>query len=56
MPANCTYAFTHNPLAVATPNTMTVTAASATPGTYTINVTVSYGTFSVTTPATLTIV
>ena len=56
LPANCTYAFTSNPLAVGTPNTMTVTAAAAAAGTYTIDVTVSYGTFSVTTPATLTIV
>lgn len=55
MPANCTYAFTHNPYTVASPNTMTVTAASATPGTYTIDVIVTFGTFSVTTPATLTI-
>lgn len=55
LPADCTYAFTHNPLAVGTANTMTVTAASATPGSYPINVIVTYGSFSVSTPATLTI-
>lgn len=55
LPAACTYAFTHNPLAVGTANTMTVTAASAAAGAYTIDVIVTYGSFSVTTPATLTI-
>ena len=56
LPANCVYSFTTNPKSVASTNTMTVTATSAAAGTYTINVIVSYGTFSVTTPATLTIV
>ena len=55
LPANCTYTFTHNPYTVASANTGSVVAASATPGTYTIDWIVSYGTFSVTTPATLTI-
>ena len=56
LPALCTYTFTHNPLAVGTANSMSVTAASAAPGAYTIDVIVTFGTFSVVTPATLTIV
>lgn len=56
LPANCTYTFTTNPLNVATPNTMSVHATAAAAGAYTISVVVSYGTFSVSTPATLTIV
>jgi hypothetical protein len=56
LPALCTYTYAHNPYSVASPNTLSVIAASASPGTYTIDTIVTYGTFSVTTPATLTIV
>jgi len=55
LPANCTWSFATNPKSVASTDTLSVVATSATAGTYTINVVVSYGTFSVTTPATLTI-
>ena len=47
LPANVTFAFNHNPYTVASPVTLTLTAASATAGTYTFNIIAAYGTFQV---------
>lgn len=55
LPANCTYSFGTNPKSVASTDTLSVVAASATPGTYSITIAAAYGTFEVTQTATLTI-
>lgn len=55
LPANCTWAYNHNPYTVASPVTLTITAASATVGSYTFTVQGEYGTFVVQQSAALTI-
>lgn len=55
LPANCTFTFNHNPYTVASPVTLSVIAATAAAGAYSINVIAAYGTFQVSVPATLTI-
>lgn len=55
LPADCTFTVNHNPYTVASAVSVSVIAASATAGTYTFSIVASYGSFSVSTPATLTI-
>lgn len=55
LPADCTFTINHNPYTVASPVTVSVVAASATAGSYSFDITASYGSFSVTEPAALTI-
>lgn len=55
LPTGCTFAFNHNPYAVASAPTLTVTAASTTAGTYHPTVIGSYGTYSTNVTLTLTI-
>ena len=55
LPADCTYTVSHNPYTVASTVTVSVVAASATPGTYSFTIKGTYGSFSTSQTATLTI-
>ena len=55
LPADCTYTVSHNPYTVASTVTVSVVAASATAGTYTFTIKGTYGSFSTSQTATLTI-
>jgi hypothetical protein len=55
LPAGAVWSFAVNPKAVGSANTLTVTCTSVATGAHTFNVTATYGSFSVTVSATLTV-
>lgn len=55
LPADCTYTVSHNPYTVASTVTVSVTAASATAGTYPFTIEASFGSFTASTTGSLVI-